>query len=71
MTRNLFLPGTFLVDGFCAGIWKAEEKKKAAQLSIYPFAKVSKQARAELEDEGEKLLQFMMPLAQSRSIAFN
>jgi hypothetical protein len=67
----LFLPGTFLVDGFCAGIWKAEEKKKAAQLSIYPFAKVSKQARAELEDEGEKLLQFMMPLAQSRSIAFN
>ena len=71
MTRNLFLPGTFLVDGFCAGIWKAEEKKKAAELAIYPFVRLSKQARVELEDEGEKLLQFMMPGAQSRSITFN
>lgn len=68
--KKVFLPGlrvaaTFLVDGFTAGTWKAERKRKAARLLLEPFGDLGKKERAELEEEGEKLLRFLEPDAAS------
>jgi len=71
---KVFLPGlrvaaTFLVDGFVAGTWKAESKKKAATLRLEPFAALAKKVRTELAEEGEKLLRFLEPEAASFEVA--
>ncbi len=58
-TKNLLVLATFLVDGEVAGTWKAEKRKGIAELSIEPFIKLKKGARAELEAEGERLLKFL------------
>jgi hypothetical protein len=70
---SVFLPGlrvlaTFLIDGVVAGTWKIERTKSAATLALTPFAKISKAVRAELEDEGDKLLLFVAPEAMSRHL---
>jgi hypothetical protein len=46
---------TFLVDGFVTGTWKIERR----QLRLEPFTSLAKDARAELEAEGERLLAFL------------
>jgi len=33
-SRNLFIPATFLVDGFMAGTWTYEVKKRVARLTL-------------------------------------
>jgi hypothetical protein len=58
-TPNLLVRGTFLVDGFVAGIWTTERKKTVATLGLEPFVKVNKKVLAELEEEGDKLLAFV------------
>jgi hypothetical protein len=60
-TANLRLPGTFLVDGFVAGLWVATRKKGAAALELRPLAAIGKAARTALEAEGESLLRFIEP----------
>ena len=67
-TANLRLPGTFLVDGFVAGIWIASRKKKAATLELQPFSPLSRSVRTALEAEGESLLRFMEPDAASFNV---
>jgi hypothetical protein len=57
--KNLQVRATFLVDGFVAGTWKTERKRKTAVLVIEPFGAVSKRVRAALEAEGEALLTFL------------
>ena len=61
VTKNLRIHPTFLVDGFVAGMWRIEAKRRSATLTIEPFAKLTKKARAELEAEGEALLRFAEP----------
>ncbi len=68
VTKNLQVRATFLVDGFVAGTWKADRKKQAAQLSLEPFGKLSKPARAALEEEGDALLRFLEPDAGAREV---
>jgi hypothetical protein len=73
---KVFLPGlrvaaTFLVDGFTAGTWKAERKKKVATLRLEPFAEPAKKVGAELAQEGERLLRFLEPEAASFEVAFS
>jgi len=52
---------TFLVDGFVAGIWKVERKKKLATLTLTPFAPLSPAVQAALSEEGERLVRFAAP----------
>jgi hypothetical protein len=67
-TKNLLIPATFLVDGFAAGTWKAERKKKAARLALKPFGRLTKQARQGLAEEGQKLLRFIEPDAETLAV---
>jgi Winged helix DNA-binding domain len=46
---------TMLVDGFVAGTWKVEKKRVAPE----PFERLTKTTRAELDAEGERLLEFL------------
>lgn len=59
VTKNLLVRATFLVDGFVAGTWKIERKKKTATLLLQPFAPLAKKILVALEKEGEALLHFV------------
>ncbi|MGW3121626.1 DNA glycosylase AlkZ-like family protein [Streptomyces sp. NPDC001107] len=48
---------TFLVDGFLAGVWRLAE----GALVIEPFGKLTKAQRAELAEEGVRMLDTMHP----------
>ena len=50
--------GTFLIDGFVAGVWKIEKTRRAAALVVEPFAPLVPQDRDTLAEEGEGLLRF-------------
>ena len=54
-TRNLGVLPAFLVDGVVSGTWKIERKK----LVLNPFVKLTKKVKAELEEEGERLVEFV------------
>jgi hypothetical protein len=67
-TKNLRIPPTFLVDGFVAGMWEVERKRGVATLTITPFGKLSKAAKGELHEEGERLLRFVEEDAKSFAV---
>jgi hypothetical protein len=71
-TRNLLIPASFLVDGFVAGLWTVEtklrRKKREARLVLKPFGKLDKRNRIALEEEGERLLRFIEPDAESYAV---
>ena len=69
VSKNLLVAATFLVDGFVAGTWKAAATKKQATLQLTPFGKLDGAARASLEAEGERLLQFLFPEVPAKTIA--
>ena len=52
--RNPQSERTFLVDGRVAGAWRYE----AGRITLEPFGRVSRAARAELEEEAERLAAF-------------
>jgi len=62
--------GTFLVDGFVAGIWTIERQRNAATLVVSSFRPLRKTDRAGLADEGERLLTFAAGDAATRDIHF-
>jgi hypothetical protein len=57
-TKNAVMPGTILVDGFVHGTWKIVTGGSPATLLIHALAPLSARDRAELEDEGSRLLAF-------------
>lgn len=59
--RNLMVPPMVLVDGFVAGGWKAETKRKVTTVAIRLFGKVSAKDRKALEAEAEALAGFLEP----------
>ncbi|MFL5846547.1 MAG: winged helix DNA-binding domain-containing protein [Solirubrobacteraceae bacterium] len=67
-TKNLRVNPVFLVDGFAAGTWKADTKRKTAKLVLEPFGRLTKKARGELEQEGEALLRFLAPDASGFAV---
>ncbi len=69
VTRNLQVPGTFLVDGFVAGTWKIERAKKTVTLALAPFGKLLKRDLRALEQEGDALLSFAEPQSAGRAVA--
>ncbi|AGA28110.1 winged helix DNA-binding domain-containing protein [Singulisphaera acidiphila] len=70
ITKNLLVLPTFLVAGFVAGIWKSARAKKAASLTLSPFASLPKAVKAQLAEEGEKLVRFIEPDASTWSVTF-
>lgn len=61
-TLNGMVPGTILLDGRVAGIWKVTRPSvRRALLTISPFGRLSAQARAALTHEGSALLSFVLP----------
>jgi hypothetical protein len=52
---------TFLVDGFVAGRWTIEVSARQAIVTLKPFGRLARAARAALVDEGERLVRFYAP----------
>jgi len=52
--KNPQSESTFLVDGVVAGTWRYER----GRVGLEPFARLPREARAELEEEGERLAAF-------------
>ena len=57
--KNGRIPATFLVDGWVAGTWRVERKKRAVTLAITPFAALPKSTAAALGEEGTALVRFL------------
>jgi len=70
VTKNLLVLGTFLVDGFVAGIWKSERRKRDATLRLEPFEVLNVKAKKALEQEGSKLIRFLEPDANAFAVVF-
>jgi DNA glycosylase AlkZ-like len=68
VTKNLLVRATFLVDGFVAGLWKVERKKKVASLVLEPFQPLDKKTLKALEAEGDRLLAFQEEDAPVREV---
>jgi hypothetical protein len=72
---RVYLPGlrvaaTILVDGFAGGAWTTERVKQTARLVISPCEALSKPLRAELTEEGERLLRFIEPDTTAYEVGF-
>ena len=70
-TLNGMVPGTILVDGRVAGIWKVERKGSSATLRVYCFKPLAAPAKAETAAEGEALLRFMCDGIERRGVRFS
>ena len=60
-TRNGIFPGTVLVDGFVAGMWRITRSRGAATLTAEMFVSVSPADRDAIAAEAERLLAFAAP----------
>ena len=69
-TRNGIFPGTVLVDGFVAGMWKITRSRAAAVLTIELIGPLGPRDREAVTDEGGRLLAFAAPEAGPREIRF-
>ncbi|MEO8289502.1 MAG: winged helix DNA-binding domain-containing protein [Gaiellaceae bacterium] len=59
---------TFLVDGRVAGAWRVERSRRKAELAIEPFEGVPRKAVDELKAEGERLVRFHEPDAETFAV---
>jgi Winged helix DNA-binding domain len=62
--------GSVLVDGFGAARWRAELERDRSTLWVEPFAKVARDDRAGVTEEGERLLAFLAPEIDRRDVRF-
>jgi hypothetical protein len=67
-TKNLRILATFLVDGFVAGTWTSDRKRKLATLRLVPFNRLAPAATDALVAEGEGLLRFLEPDAPAVAV---
>jgi hypothetical protein len=65
--QNVF-PGTVLVDGFAAGMWRLSRAAGAATLTVELFRPVSSRDREAIAEEGERLLGFAAAGTAGRDI---
>lgn len=70
VTKNLRVRAVFLWDGFAAGTWEVKATKKLATMTLQPFAKLPREARKPLVEEGERLLRFAEPDAADVRVDF-
>jgi hypothetical protein len=69
-TRNGIFPGTVLVDGFVAGLWKISRSRAAVTLTIEMLGPASRPERDAVTAEGERLLDFAARDGAAREIRF-
>jgi hypothetical protein len=67
-TRNGVIPGTVLVSGFVAGSWRITAERGATALVMQPYAALSRGDLDAIAAEGERLLNFAYPAADTRDI---
>jgi hypothetical protein len=72
---RVYLPGlrvaaTVLVDGFLRGSWKIERSRNVATLVVEPFESLTRRDRADLTEEGEKLVRFVEADSRSFEVRF-
>ena len=70
VAKNGDVVPTVLVDGFVAARWGARVVGKRATLSIVPFQRLSAGQRADVIDEGERLVRFIHPEAPAHEVRF-
>jgi hypothetical protein len=58
---NGIFPGTILVDGFVAGMWRITRSRRSAMLTLELFGPVSPRDRDALAAEAGRLLGFAAP----------
>ena len=66
--ERVFTKGAFLVDGYVRGTWRIARARGTAALLVEPFAALGRADRAEVEEEGERLLAFAAAKAGSREV---
>jgi hypothetical protein len=59
-----------MVDGFLRATWRLVGRGRESVLEITPSHRFSKREAAEVSDEGDRLLRFLEPEAESRSVRF-
>lgn len=69
--KNGDIVPTFLVDGRVAGRWDVELKKENATLVLSPFARAPRDSKRELEEEGERLLRWHEPDADTHAVRWS
>jgi hypothetical protein len=67
---RIFTKGAFLVDGFVVGTWRIERARDSADLVIEQFQRLRKEERAEVTEEGARLLRFAAAGAGRSKIRF-
>jgi DNA glycosylase AlkZ-like len=60
--------GGVLIDGYVSAAWRIRREKKAATMTVTLYVPVTEEQHAEIEAEGERLLTFMTPDAETRAI---
>jgi hypothetical protein len=60
---NLRIRPTLLVDGFVAGLWAIDAKRRTARLTVTPFGRLDKPTRAAVAAEAERLVRVLHPTA--------
>lgn len=69
--KNLRVPGTVLVDGFVAGVWRLGIRRGTAQLQVTPFAEIDRTSTPALEREGLALARFVEPGAVRHEVVLS
>jgi hypothetical protein len=69
-TPNGIFPGTVLVDGFVAGMWRVARSKDAAAVTIELFGELPARDREAVEAEAVRLLEFAAPEGARREVRF-
>ncbi len=66
--EELAWKGGVLIDGYLSAAWRIRRDKKAATMTVTLYVPVTGEQRASIEAEGERLLTFMTPDADSRAV---
>ena len=69
ITKNLRIPATFLWDGLVRGTWTVARKGRRATLTLAPFGRLPRGARAALEAEAEGMARFLEQDAEGVAVA--
>jgi hypothetical protein len=66
--EDLVWKGGILIDGYVGAAWRIRRDKRTATMTVTCYVPIGGEQRADIEAEGERLLAFMTPDAETRSI---
>jgi hypothetical protein len=69
-TRNGIFPGTVLLDGFAAGMWRISRSRGTAALTVELFEPIPAAFREQIVREGKRLLAFGAPEGEDHEVRF-